>query len=70
MKTGIFIGSFLFVAAVLIGVAQLWFTPWAPEIFLKLELTVAAAFLIVIVICFVIKEYSEDKTNRDGDHLD
>jgi phosphotransferase system glucose/maltose/N-acetylglucosamine-specific IIC component len=70
MKTGISIGSVLFVVAVLIGVVQLWFTPWRPDIFLKLELTVGAAFLIVVVICFVIKEFNEDKANRDGDHLD
>ena len=70
MKIGISIGSVLFVAAVLIGVVQLWFTPWSPDIFLKLELTVGAAFLIVIVICFVIKEYNEDRSNRDGGRLD
>lgn len=70
MKTGVAIGSALFVAAVVIGVVQLWFAPWRPDIFLKLELTVGAAFLIDIVICFVIKEYTEDKANRGGDHLD
>ena len=70
MKTGITIGSALFVAAVVIGVVQLWFTPWRPDVFLKLELTVGAAFLIDIVICLVIKEYTEDKANRGGDHLD
>jgi hypothetical protein len=69
MKTGIFIGSVLFVAAVVIGVVQLWFTPWRPDIFLKLELTVGAAFIIDIVICLVIREYTEDKANRGGDHL-
>ena len=69
MKIGISIGSVLFVAAVLIGVVQLWFTPWSPDIFLKLELTVGAAFLIVIVICFVIKEYNEDRSNRGGGRL-
>jgi len=69
MKIGLFIGSTLFVAAVLLGVVQLWFTPWSPDIFLKLELTVGAAFLIDIVVCLVIREYSEDKANRSGDHL-
>jgi hypothetical protein len=70
MKTGISIGSALFVTAVLIGVIQLWFTPWCPDIFLKLELTVGAAFLIDVVICFVIKEYNTDKANRGNGHLD
>jgi hypothetical protein len=70
MKTGITIGSLLFVAAVLIGVAQLWFTPWRPDIFLKLELTVGAAFLIDVVICFVIKEQNAEQANRGGGRLD
>jgi uncharacterized membrane protein YcjF (UPF0283 family) len=70
MKTGISIGSVLFVIAVVLGVVQLWFTPWSPDTFLKLELTVGAAFLIVIVVCFVIREFNEDKANHDGHHLD
>lgn len=60
----------MFVAAVLIGVVQLWFTPWSPDIFLKLELTVGAALLIDIVICFVIRESNEDRANRGGGRLD
>jgi len=70
MKTGIFLGSVLFVAAVVIGVVQLWFAPWSPDIFLKLELTVGAAFLIDVVICFVIREYHDDRSNRGGGRLD
>jgi hypothetical protein len=70
MKTGISIGTVLFVTAVLIGVVQLWFTPWRPDIFLKLELTVGAAFLIDIAVCFVIREHNEDRANRGGGRLD
>ena len=70
MKTGLSIGTVLFVAAVLIGVVQLWFTPWSRDIFLKLELTVGAAFLIDVAICFVIKEYNADRANRGGGRLD
>lgn len=69
MKTGIFIGIVLFVAAVVIGVVQLWFTPWNSDIFLKLELTIGAALLIDIAICFVIREQNEDKANRGGGRL-
>lgn len=69
MKTGICFASALFVAAVVIGIVQLWFTPWRPDIFVKLELTVGAAFVVVVVICLVIREYTEDKANRGGDHL-
>lgn len=60
----------MFVAAVLIGVIQLWFMLWRPDVFLKLELTVGAAFLIDVVICFVIKEYNDDRANRGGGRLD
>jgi hypothetical protein len=70
MRPGIFIGIALFVVAVVIAVVQLWFRPWSPELFLKLELTVAAAFLIDIAICFVIREHNEDKANRSGGRLD
>jgi len=70
MKTGISIGLFLFVTAVLVGVAQLWFTPWRPDIFVKLELTVGAGFLIVVAICFVIRERNEEKANQSGGRLD
>jgi uncharacterized membrane protein YcjF (UPF0283 family) len=70
MKKMISIGSVLFVAAVLIGVVQLWFTTWRPDIFLKLELTIGAAFIIVVVICFVIRELNDDMANRGGGRLD
>jgi hypothetical protein len=70
MKTGLFIGIVIFVAAVVIGVVQLWFTPWNPDTFLKLELTVGAAFLIDIAVCFVIREHNEDRANRGGGRLD
>jgi len=70
MKIGLSIGTVLFVAAVLIGIVQLWFTPWSRDIFFKLELTVGAAFLIDVAICFVIKEYNTDRANRGGGRLD
>jgi zinc transporter ZupT len=69
MKTAIFTASGVFVAAVLLAVVQLWFTAWKPDIFLKIELTLGAAFLVVVVVCVVIREYNEDKTNRSGKHL-
>ena len=70
MKTGIFIGTVIFVASVVIGVVQLWFTPWNSDTFLKLELTAGAAFLIDIAVCFVIREHNEDRANRGGGRLD
>jgi hypothetical protein len=64
------VGTFLFVTGVLLALIQLWFTPWSPEMLFKVEMTVGALFLIVVVVCFVVKEYGEDKTTRSGDRLD
>lgn len=70
MKNSIILGTVLFVVAIITGLIQLWFTPWNPELFLKLELTIGALFLIVLVIWFIAKEYKEDKSNRSGDRLE
>ena len=70
MGFGISIASGLFILAILLGLAQLWFMPWHFEVFLKLEMTLAALFLIVCVVWFVAKESREDKRNRSGDRLD
>jgi protein-S-isoprenylcysteine O-methyltransferase Ste14 len=70
MKTGIFLGAGLFVAAVLLGVVQLWFPVLTSNTFIKIELTLGAAFLVVVIICIVFREYNEDKANRKGHRLD
>jgi hypothetical protein len=70
MKTGIFLGAGLFVAAVLLGVVQLWFPVLTSNTFIKVELTLGAAFLVVVIVCIVIREYNEDKANRKGNRLD
>jgi len=62
--------TFLFVLSVFLGIIQLWFVPWSPELFLKLEITVAALLLVVLVIWFAKRETREDKANRSGEHLD
>lgn len=70
MKTGVVLGLVLFVAAVLLGVVQLWSALWTPEIFLKIELTIGAAFVITVVTCFVLRESRTDRAHRDGGQLD
>jgi protein-S-isoprenylcysteine O-methyltransferase Ste14 len=70
MKTGIFLGAGLFVAAVLLGVVQLWFPALTSDTFTKIELTLGAAFIVVVIVCIVIREYNEDKANRKGNRLD
>ena len=70
MKTGISLGTGLFVLGVLLGVIQLWLQPWSVQLFVKLEMTIGALILIVCVVWFVAKEYKESKSNQSGDHLD
>jgi hypothetical protein len=70
MRISIGLGASLFVAGVLLALFQLWFVPWSPEIFLKMEITIGAFFLVVLVVYFVVKEYGENKTTRSGDRLD
>jgi hypothetical protein len=63
-------GVGLFILAILAGLTQLWLVPWSFEVFLKLEMTLGALFLIACIIWFVVKEYREDIHNRNGDKLD
>jgi len=67
MKFGLFICTGLFVLGVLLGLGQLWFAPWSPEVFIKLEMSVGGLLLIVGVVWFVVKEYRDDKAMKRGD---
>jgi uncharacterized membrane protein YcjF (UPF0283 family) len=70
MKTTLGLGIFLFLAAILLALAQLWLTLWNPAIFMKMEITLGALLLVVLVVNFVIKEYQDNKSIRRGDNLD
>ena len=70
MKTCIGLGTLLFVVGVILGLLQLWFAPLSAEIFLKIEMTIAAIFLVVLVVSFVVKKYAENKATKSGDRLD
>jgi hypothetical protein len=67
MKSGLMVGVALFVLGVLLGLAQLWFTPWSPDVFVKLEMSIGGLLLIVCVVWFAVKEYRAGKTMRRGD---
>jgi hypothetical protein len=60
----------LFVLSILLGIVELWFVPWSPELFIKIEMTIAALFVVVLVIWFGNRESREDRANRSGMHLD
>jgi len=70
MNPGLAAGTVLFVIGILLGIAQLWFSPWTAETFMKVELTIGGLLGIVIVVWFVLKEQKEDKANRSGNRLD
>jgi len=70
MKIGIGLATLLFVAGVLLALAQLWFVPWSAEDFIKIEMTIGGFFIVAVVVCVVIREYRENKATRSGDRLD
>ena len=67
MKLGLSVCAGLFVVGVLLGLGQLWFEPWSPQVFVKLEMSVGGLLLIVGVVWFVVREYRYDKATRHGD---
>lgn len=70
MKNIIVTGTTFFVLSIVLGLVQLWFEPWSFTLFIKLEITVGALFLIILVIGFSRKEYKEYKHQQSGDKLD
>ena len=67
MKSGLTIGVALFILAVLLVLGQLWFSPWSPDVFIKLEMSLGGLLLIDGVVWFAVKEYRDDKATRRGD---
>jgi hypothetical protein len=70
MNRTLAIGTILFVIAMLAGIVQLWFAPWSPDTFIKIEMTLGAFLGIAVAVWFVVREYKEDKANRSGSRLD
>ena len=67
MRSGLAIGVGLFVLGVLLGLGQLWFSFWSPDVFAKLEMSIGALLLIDGVVWFAIREYRDGKAIRRGD---
>jgi uncharacterized transporter YbjL len=64
------IAAMLFVLGIAIGLIQLWFAPWSPPFFIKLELTLAAFLVIALVLGFLANESKTSKALRRGDRAD
>ncbi len=72
MKITVVIGTALFVLGIMLGLIQLWLEPWGPgpALFMKLEITLGALFVINLAIGFTRKEYKDYKQQQGGDQLD
>lgn len=70
MKTAVILETVLFALAIIIALIQLWFTPWIFALFIKLEITIGAVFVLVLVVWFVARELDEDEETRSGERLD
>jgi hypothetical protein len=68
MKNIMVTGTTFFVLGIVLGLIQLWFEPWNIALFIKLEITLGALFLINLAVGFTRKEYKDYQ--QDGDKLD
>jgi len=60
----------LFLAGVLMWLAQMWFHLLAPDLFIKISITDAALFVIVFVLNFIIRENRLTAKINQGSKLD
>ncbi len=69
MKTQIAIAFALFLAGVLLGLTQLWFAVFPPDVFVKLAITIGALLAIVVVWAFLVREWRETSRLRNDKRL-
>jgi hypothetical protein len=67
MKIAIGLAVALVVAAIALVLVQLWTAGMSAELFWKLEITLGALFVIVLVVTYAVKEYKEFKSLSKGD---
>ena len=60
----------LFVAGVVVGLFQLWFSLWSPEAFLRIEITLGAVLTTLVVVWTVRKESAEYERQKRDHRLD
>ena len=66
-KLGVYACLGLFVGWVLLLILQLWFSFIEAELFIKITLTMAGLFVIILAALLVCSQYfSEKKMNDDG----
>jgi hypothetical protein len=70
MKFTLIGGVTLFVAAVVVALAQLWLTAWSAAVFIKIEITIGAMLAVLIAIWFTRKEYKDYRRQETDSALD
>jgi hypothetical protein len=70
MKFTLVGGVALFIAAVIVALAQLWLTAWSAAVFIKIEITLGAMLAVLIAIWFTRKEYKDYKRQESNSALD
>jgi hypothetical protein len=70
MKFTLVGGVGLFIAAVAVALAQLWLTPWSPEVFIKIEITIGCMLAVLVAIWFTRREYKDFKRQEVNPALD
>jgi hypothetical protein len=70
MRTGAIICLAIFVIWVAVALLQLWFDLLSGEIFLKLTITAAALFVVVLGVALVVREYVDEKKMKDDGYID
>jgi hypothetical protein len=70
MKLTLIGGVTLFMAAVVVALAQLWLTAWSAAVFIKIEITIGALLAVLIAIWFTRKEYKDYQRQQTSSALD
>ncbi len=70
MKPSTLICFALFLAGVIISLAQLWFFIWPVDLFFKIIVTNGALFVVSLVFVFLIKENKQTEKIHKGSGLD
>lgn len=60
----LYAGTASFVLSVIVAVIQMLASPWSPEVFIKIELTIFAALTITTAIWFADKERREYEIHK------
>lgn len=70
MKFTLIGGVVLFVAAVVVALAQLWLTAWSAAVFIKIEITLGGMLAVLVAIWFTRKEYKDYESQKSNSALD